>query len=278
MESSKTSNYPPPVNQLLTYGEAHLTPPDKWPNYLELGFGPEHIPDLIRMATDQQLNEADTDSLEVWAPTHAWRALGQLRAEAAIEPLLSLFEELEYDDWVTEELPEIFGMIGPTALPALAAYLSDTTHGESELIDAISCIKHIAKRWPDARSQSIEILMDQLERYKENDYGVNGFLILALVDLQAMEALPLIEQAFAANRVDLMIMGDWNDVQVDLGLKSREEVEQSRSRRLPELPFPSNNQITSSPFSSQTYHEHKVSHKKSKKKMSKQSRKKNRKR
>jgi HEAT repeat protein len=30
---------------------------------------------------------ADQNSMEVWAPVHAWRALGQLRAEEAIKPL-----------------------------------------------------------------------------------------------------------------------------------------------------------------------------------------------
>ena len=86
MEPTNTSHYSPPVDQLLTYGEAHLSSPDKWPNYLELGLGPEHIPDLIRMATDEELNHADPDTLEVWAPTHAWRALGQLRSTARGRP------------------------------------------------------------------------------------------------------------------------------------------------------------------------------------------------
>jgi hypothetical protein len=124
-ELDRTSSYPPPVDRLLTYGEADVVEADDWPNYLELGLGPEHIPDLIRMATDEKLNKADPDSLESWAPIHAWRALGQLRAEAAIEPLLALFDKLEDSEWVAEELPEVLGMIGPAALPALSAYMAD---------------------------------------------------------------------------------------------------------------------------------------------------------
>ena len=82
-----TANYPPPVDKLLTFGECSPSP--EWPDYLALGLGSEHVPDLIRMAIDEELNQAASDSLEVWAPVHAWRALGQLHAEAAIEPLLS---------------------------------------------------------------------------------------------------------------------------------------------------------------------------------------------
>ena len=84
---SKTS-YQQPVDKLLTCGMNGWITPDKWPDYRKLGIGPEHIPDLIRMATDEELNEANEQNTEVWAPMHAWRALGQLRAVEAIEPLL----------------------------------------------------------------------------------------------------------------------------------------------------------------------------------------------
>src|SRR5438132_4238107 len=109
------ANYPHPVDQLLTYGEAK---PGKWPDYLPLGLTREHIPGLIRMATDPELNGADSESLEVWAPVHAWRALGQLQAEEAIEPLLPMFHGMEENEWVQDELPEVYGMIGPNAIPA----------------------------------------------------------------------------------------------------------------------------------------------------------------
>src|SRR5437588_4593364 len=98
------TSYPSPVDKLLTLGDAREVGGSvkNWSIYLELGLGPEHIPDLIRMAIDEELRWAYSDTLEVWAPIHAWRALGQLHAEAAIEPLLSLFEESEDDEWVIE--------------------------------------------------------------------------------------------------------------------------------------------------------------------------------
>ena len=105
MEQDRNARYQPPVERLLTYGESDRIRPDDWPDYPELGLGPEHVPDLIQMATDEALNEADAESTEVWAPLHAWRALGQLRAVEAVEPLLELFDRLEEDDWVHEELP-----------------------------------------------------------------------------------------------------------------------------------------------------------------------------
>jgi hypothetical protein len=65
-----TTSYPSPVDKLLTYGDCRNFTTS--PNYIEeLGLSSEHIPDLIRMATDEQLHWTDSDSLEVWAAIHA---------------------------------------------------------------------------------------------------------------------------------------------------------------------------------------------------------------
>ena len=89
-------NYSPLVSSLLTYGDGREL--RQWPDYLELGFKPEHIPDLIEMATDEKLNKGDPKSLEVWAPVHAWRTLAQLKAEEAVEPLTTLLRMFDSDD------------------------------------------------------------------------------------------------------------------------------------------------------------------------------------
>lgn len=275
MEKSPTYTYGPPVNQLLTYGEERGFSPDQWPDYLALGIGPEHVPDLIRMATDEELEWAGEDSLEVWAPIHARRTLGQLRAEAAIEPLFSLFTGLDESDWVTEELPEIFGMIGPAALPMLEASIADIATDEWIGISAIGCVEKIGVRWPDSRAACVTLLMEQLEQFGEKDPEVNGFLVSALVELQAVEAAPLIERAFAARCVDRMIMGDWEDVQAALGLKSAEEVRQRQLKKYSETPFSSTAHELAS---AKIKHERGVGRKKARSRMVKQSRKKNRKR
>ncbi len=279
METDSKTSYQPPVDKLLTYGESNLMKPDEWPDYRELGIGPEHIPDLIRMATDEELNEADSESREVWAPIHAWRALGQLRAVEAVEPLLGLFDRLEYDDWVNEELPDVFGMVGPAALPALAEYIADLSHNDSSRISAIAGIENIGKRWPDAKGESITLLEERLKQFEENEPDVNGFIVEALVELGAREAAPVIERAFDEGYVDPIVMGDWDDVQVELGLKSAEEVAQKRASNRGERQLPSASaEGTFFPVSSKVAHKEKAAHKKAKSKMAKQSRKKNRKR
>ncbi len=224
-----TTTYTPPVDKLLTLGEPEPFVPEKWPNYLELGLGPEQIPDLIRMATDHEIHsiepkEGEEEEPEFWAPIHAMRALGQLHAEAAIEPLIQLLTVQSGDEWMQEELRYVFGLIGPAAIPALAAYLADTSHELYPRGYAAHGLEEIGNWHPESRSEVIAALSKQLESFEENDYELNGFLISGLSRLKAVEALPLIERAFAADRVDEFV-SNLDGVLVELGLKEREEIQ-----------------------------------------------------
>lgn len=220
-------SYLPPIDKLLSFGDCRENLINKWPNYLEeIGIREEHIPELIRMATDEELNREDEDELENWAPVHAWRALGQLRAEEAIEPLMHQFHELENHDYFTEEIPEVYGLIGPAAIPALKAYLADKSHDIFPRVTACRCLEKIAKHHPDVRDECVAIVTQQLEKFVKNNPLLNGFLISSLIHLQAVESAPVIERAFAAKRVEKLIVGDWDKVRVYLGLLSELELHQ----------------------------------------------------
>lgn len=294
-------SYPSPVDKLLTYGKPEPKDAQNWPDYLaEFGLGPEHIPDLIRMVSDKELWEAPQETSENWAPVHAWRALGQLRAANAVEPLLHLFEERERDDWAIDELPQVYGSIGVAAIPTIEAYVKDRSHEEFAGM-AESGLEYIGKLHPEEKPEAVAALMRLLEAFKENDPTMNGFLISSLVDLKTVEALPLIERAFAADCVDESIIGDWDDVQVEFGLKEAPtrpamlqlplnkpfftDVQPSTHEDKPAIttPMPSSNppqkpvMATPNPNYFKTPIERGSSHK-AKNKMVKQSRKKNKKR
>jgi hypothetical protein len=292
-----TTNYPSPVDKLLTYGKPEPKDAQNWPDYLELGLGPEHIPDLIRMTADNELWEAGQDTSENWAPVHAWRALGQLRAANAVDPLLHLFEERDSDDWAIEELPQVYGLIGAAAIPTIEAYVADQSHEQFAGL-AQSGLEYMAKLHLEDKPEAVAAIMRLLENFEENDYELNAFLISSLVDLKVLEALPLIERAFAAHRVDESITGDWDDVQVELGLKEAPPETPPMSfpllgrRRTPltpdmfEIVTPDEEQDTPSSvlanpspsyFSPTSFRERKPS-RKAKNKMAKKSRKKNKKR
>ena len=229
------SDYRSPVAELLTYGDCRNY--DKWPNYVrELDLKDEHIPELIQMAIDAVLSEAHSDSKEVWAPVHAWRALGQLKAVSAVKPLFDLLnEDWEPNDWLSSELPTICTLIGPDAIPTLKAFLENPDRDFHARIDAASSLESISQKYPETRDSTIEIIAGELAKFQENNPSFNGFLISELIELQAIEKIDLIEAAFKANRVDLSINGNWDEVQVEFGLKSRDEVPRRKSALLPAL-------------------------------------------
>lgn len=233
------NSYSSPVNQLLDYqpGTGQLSP-DEWPDYQELGITAEDIPELIRMATDEDLynmqdDENDffgEDSLLEYAPIHAVRALGQLRASSAIEPLISLFPKMDdaFDNEVLfcliEELTDVLSLIGLPAIPPLAAYLADDSHDETWRVQATVTIKRIACVYPEQQGHCVAALSKQLSAFEENSPELNGHIISMLIDLKAIDSLPLIEQAFEAGRVDDEVVGDFDDVQVYFGLKTRNDL------------------------------------------------------
>jgi hypothetical protein len=175
------------------------------------------------MAADEALNRGDPESTLVWAPIHAWRALGQLRAEAAIEPLLTLVERSEEwdDDWGLSELPEVLGEIGAAAIEPAANYLAEANHNEWARITAAEALGKIGGRHPEVRSECVAKLAAQLEKFTEQSEALNAFLIMPLLDMRALEVTPLMEQVYAAGRVDETIVGNWEDAQVELGLLER---------------------------------------------------------
>lgn len=213
----------PLMEKLLALGEPEIK--RHWLDCAELGIGPEHVEELIELALDEELNCAPSDSREVWVPVHAWRALGQLRAAAAVEPLTQLLRRIDEDDddWVGEELPRVFGMIGPPAISPLSEYLRASDHSVYARVAAVHGLQLVGSGHPEVRDEVVAILSSQLAAFKANDPSLNGFLISRLIDLHAVEAAPLMKQAFDADSVDLFVLGDWEDAQIELGLKSARE-------------------------------------------------------
>ena len=215
-------SYTEPVAKLLSWGA--VDPPSsnrRWPDYRQLGLTEENIPDLIRMATDLDLHNAPHDSPEVWAPLHAWRALAQLRAVEAAPPLVHLFEQLKHDDWIPVEFPVVFSMIGPETLPALERFLADDDVEESCRLSVPQCLVRIGQDHPGSRDACVQVLVQQLEKFETNGATLNGFLIASLIDLGATPAIGLIREAFSKNQVDLSVLGDVEDAEIELGLRTK---------------------------------------------------------
>jgi hypothetical protein len=143
-----------------------------------------------------------------------------LRALAAVEPLLGMLDRLDQlgDDWNLEEFPDVFGLIGPSAIPPLAAYLADISHREYARVCVASCLRGIAEHHSQMRADVVSLLTAELGRHQQGLSNLNGLLVVDLINLNAVESAEAIERAFAADVIDPTIAGDWGEVRQELGV------------------------------------------------------------
>jgi len=225
-------SYHAPVDALLTLGV-----PGTWEDsleYAEFGITPADVPELLRLALDEEVNSGSPESLSVYAPVHAWRALGELGATEAIIPLIGLFRWIDEqdDEWVGSELPEVLAEMGLAAIDPVADFAANRAHRQRGRAAALRSLTAIAWASPEARGECVSRLQSMLEGFEGEASEFNAFMICELLDLDAAEAAPLIERAFAAGQVDESICGDWEDVQIGLGMKSEREHPRKPNRLL----------------------------------------------
>jgi len=218
--------YQEPINIFLKLDRPETFHIDQWPDYVAAyKLTDEHIPDLIRLLNEHSHKDAEFVEPESWAAVHAWRSLSQLKAEAAVEPLIQVIENDVWEDWGWEEVPEALGWIGKPALPQLKEVLSRIATDKLSPLSVIDAIKHVGAMHTEVRDESIDILIAQLKYAPTNDATFNAGLINALADLKAERALDIIERAFETANVDTMFCGSWDDIQAEFGLIEREPID-----------------------------------------------------
>jgi hypothetical protein len=216
-------DYAPPVAELLELGEEGLQWVDSFDYVDVFELSTKDVPELLRMAADEQLNTADSESLLAWAPIHAIQALGQLRAAEAVEPLWKLIvcdrddECAEYDDWLFSAVTNALVEIGLPAVGSAIRLIHDQSKNQHSRAAAAAVLSKLGRQELAVYPQCVEALATALEQYRDNHPALNGLIISSLLDLDAEETCPLIEQAFAGGAVSEFVAGDWEDVQIELG-------------------------------------------------------------
>lgn len=205
------------VLSLLHFGEIELEAP--WADYLEHGITSQDIPALLDMLTDPGLHKAAVDSSEIWAPQHAWRALGQLADESAINGLVTSLNTLVEDDTAHQELPDVMAMIGPAAQPALGEFLLDNSNQEFARAIAAQALQNIAEQTPESRASTVKLLSQHCSLMDPLTPDLNALVVCSLIDLKAIEAIDIIRQLYEKEIVDLYAVGDIEDVEIALGLR-----------------------------------------------------------
>ncbi len=202
----------------------------------EVGIDRGDVPELLILArTCVTIDDLPPDAPDsIWhAYIHAWRALAQLKAIEAAVLMADIVDELEdLDlDWYMEEFPQVLAHLGPPAFDLAAAFLADSAHPLYPRVCFGHALQEMARLHPDQRRRVIDALMAELAGFGINDPQLTAFLISYLLDLKAKEAAGLMERAYAADRVDEQIVGNWATVRAELGVEGMGLVSEEKSNR-----------------------------------------------
>jgi hypothetical protein len=216
-------DYAPPVAELLEVGEEGVKWGDSFDYVEDFELSVKDVPELLRMAADERLSTADSESDLVWAPIHAVRALGQLGAAEAVNPLLNLIvrsredETDAGDDWLHTAVSRELVEIGAPAASSVARLIVDQGKDRLSRVTAAAVLSKLGRQDLALYPQCVASLATALANFRDNGPELNAVVIGSLIDLDAEETCPLIEQAFADGAVEESIVGDWEDARVELG-------------------------------------------------------------
>ncbi len=154
------------------------------------------IPHLIRIVEDERY-WYDEEPGEGWAPILAVRLLGELKANQAADTLVSVVAESAPDDIVYDAA--LFGLmgIGPSAIPAVQAYLR---YGRD--VETKTALAEVLGR-VGRRSQDTFDLLRQV--WEDADWSQNRRTVaLAFGDLRDRRAVPLLQAALKDRAADVL--------------------------------------------------------------------------
>ena len=166
------------------------------------------IPDLEHMVLDEGLLYGWPAEPSAWAPLHALRLLGHLRAHRSAGRLLALMDR--EDDWLSDLLPSVWSDMGPEVAEPLWAYVQDRQHNPEQRGNALVGLQKLAEKHPRYRGEIVERLSRLLDDAPVEDKTANAYIVYVLGELKAVETLPALGRAFDAGKVDLKIM-TWGD-------------------------------------------------------------------
>lgn len=173
---------------------------------------------------------------EWWAVVHATYILGAMESPDALVPLLTALRWADaFDcDWVTEDLPSIFGRLGPPAFEALRAVVQDPTAGPGARSIALASLGAIALARDYLREPATSLAASLLSDASQDLY-LRQTAANVLVDLRAQGHRDLLvafgREERARHKEDAEYQGVFYDWEVDDLLTQPEEAALEYYRR-----------------------------------------------
>lgn len=145
--------------------------------------GLEIMPILGEIAMERNMWMADLP--EYWATVHAAYLIGAMGGKESVVPLMAALRWSDaYDnEWVTEDLPSIFGNLGDVSWPTIVAAVKDRASGWSARSVLMDALGSQALRFPAREEEAVAILGGILKNRSE-EYGARRSASFVLLDFR----------------------------------------------------------------------------------------------
>ncbi|MEP7037135.1 MAG: DUF1186 domain-containing protein [Acidobacteriota bacterium] len=168
--------------------------------------------------TDELLTEL-LSGKDYFLPFYAPLILAQFREEKAYPLVYEIFSadakmvDDAYGDFITEDLHRVLASVSGGDVSLINKLIEDENVYEfvrSAGLDAWLCLFRAGLK---TREEVVSYFKTLFEMPCGEEDLLRGALVSSCLDLKAVELLPEIEKSYAENKVELMLMGDWDDFQ-----------------------------------------------------------------
>lgn len=172
---------------------------------------------LAAISNPQEVLHKLSDEVDYILPFYAFFMLAQFRETRAYQPIYEIFSSDKdvVDELFGELITEDLGRILASVYDGDVSLINRLIEGEevyeyvrSAALDSWLCLLQANLK---AREEVIAYYKTLFEIPCEEESFLRGSLIGNCLDLKAVELLPEIEKSYAENKVELMLMGDWDD-------------------------------------------------------------------
>lgn len=159
------------------------------------------------------------DDDDYFLPFYALFILAQFRETKAYPLIYELFsaDEEKVDDalgdFVTEDLSRVLASVSGGDVSLINKLIENEEVYEFVRTAALDSWLCLLRAGLKTREEVIAYYKTLFEMPCEDEDFIRGSLVWDCLNLKASELLPEIEQSFAENKVELMLMGDWDEFQ-----------------------------------------------------------------
>jgi hypothetical protein len=192
----------------------------------------EDLKAILRDAVNRYafFKEKEWKQEEMTFPIHALWLLADLKDESALPEVLNLLRQereiidLWIFDFVHEDMWEVIFHLGQHSLDELKAFVLEPLPDSFAQLPATDAVVQLAFHFPERREECIAWFRDILERlllrHEAEESALDGdfisFFVGNLINIQAVELLPLIKRLYELDLVYEGIIGPYEDAESDI--------------------------------------------------------------